>query len=180
MCVQWNLWTLVVSIWERSEVLCVEGQNPCLLFWRVIRRFPPLLRTCIIILSIQEHFLVPDHNIKDISGASFSGFYYICFQSSQGTIDGYYYHKSSEWWESSCTHHTCAYVVVQWASRYSFYIILYTYFQHTKALRVTPFLCCVVLKDYLSTSLLWTHTCRYQSISLQHVPEETVSVFQFH
>ncbi|XP_064406291.1 glucose-induced degradation protein 4 homolog [Halichondria panicea] len=79
--------------------------------------YSQLEETNSVFMRWKEHFLVPDHNIKDISGASFSGFYYICFQSSKGTIDGYYYHKSSEW---------------------------------------------------------------YQSISLQHIPEETVSVFQFH
>lgn len=46
----------------------------------------------------QEHFLVPDHTIKDINGASFAGFYYICFQKSTATIEGYYYHRSSEWY----------------------------------------------------------------------------------
>uniref|UniRef100_A0A8C7K9C8 GID complex subunit 4 homolog n=1 Tax=Oncorhynchus kisutch TaxID=8019 RepID=A0A8C7K9C8_ONCKI len=48
----------------------------------------------------QEQFLVPDHTIKDISGASFAGFYYICFQKSTATIEGYYYHRSSEWYQS--------------------------------------------------------------------------------
>lgn len=46
---------------------------------------------------MQEQFLVPDHTIKDISGASFAGFYYICFQKSAASIEGYYYHRSSEW-----------------------------------------------------------------------------------
>ncbi|MGH0125619.1 UNVERIFIED_CONTAM: hypothetical protein FKN15_024146 [Acipenser sinensis] len=45
----------------------------------------------------KEQFLVPDHTIKDISGASFAGFYYICFQKSTATVEGYYYHRSSEW-----------------------------------------------------------------------------------
>ncbi|XP_071948949.1 glucose-induced degradation protein 4 homolog [Antedon mediterranea] len=48
----------------------------------------------------KEHFLVPDHRIRDINGASFAGFYYICYQKSKGAIDGYYYHKSSEWFQS--------------------------------------------------------------------------------
>ncbi|XP_045575914.1 glucose-induced degradation protein 4 homolog isoform X2 [Salmo salar] len=48
----------------------------------------------------KEQFLVPDHTIKDISGASFAGFYYICFQKSTATIEGYYYHRSSEWYQS--------------------------------------------------------------------------------
>lgn len=45
----------------------------------------------------KEHFLVPDHTIKDINGASFAGFYYICFQKSRAIMEGYYYHRSSEW-----------------------------------------------------------------------------------
>ena len=36
--------------------------------------------------------------MTDIDGASFSGFYYIAFQKSKGTIDGYYYYRSSEWY----------------------------------------------------------------------------------
>lgn len=40
---------------------------------------------------------MPDHTIKDITGASFAGFYYICFQKSTSTIEGYYFHRSSEW-----------------------------------------------------------------------------------
>lgn len=42
-------------------------------------------------------FQVPDHTIKDINGASFAGFYYICFQKSKAEMEGYYYHRSSEW-----------------------------------------------------------------------------------
>ncbi|KAG8042155.1 hypothetical protein G9C98_000146 [Cotesia typhae] len=49
---------------------------------------------------LQEHFLVPDHTIKDINGASFAGFYYICFEKSAASIEGYYYHRSSEWYQS--------------------------------------------------------------------------------
>ncbi|MEQ2253225.1 GID complex subunit 4, VID24 [Ilyodon furcidens] len=52
-----------------------------------------------------EQFLVPDHTIKDISGASFAGFYYICFQKSTATIEGYYYHRSSEWYQSLSLNH---------------------------------------------------------------------------
>ncbi|MED6265562.1 GID complex subunit 4, VID24 [Characodon lateralis] len=53
-----------------------------------------------IFMRWKEQFLVPDHTIKDISGASFAGFYYICFQKSTATIEGYYYHRSSEWYQS--------------------------------------------------------------------------------
>ena len=44
----------------------------------------------------KEHFLVPDHTIKEINGASFAGFYYICFNKQNRTIEGYYFHKTSE------------------------------------------------------------------------------------
>uniref|UniRef100_A0A3B3XTD2 GID complex subunit 4 homolog n=1 Tax=Poecilia mexicana TaxID=48701 RepID=A0A3B3XTD2_9TELE len=53
-----------------------------------------------IFMRWKEQFLVPDHTIKDISGASFAGFYYICFQKSTATIEGFYYHRSSEWYQS--------------------------------------------------------------------------------
>ena len=46
----------------------------------------------------KEHFLVPDHTIRDIHGASFAGFYYICFQRSTSSIEGYYFHRNSEWY----------------------------------------------------------------------------------
>ncbi|CAG0894081.1 unnamed protein product [Cyprideis torosa] len=47
----------------------------------------------------KEHFLVPDHT-RDIEGASFAGFYYICFQKSTAKIEGFYYHRNSEWYQS--------------------------------------------------------------------------------
>lgn len=53
----------------------------------------------------KEHFLVPDHKIKDINGASFAGFYYICFQKSRAVMEGYYYHRSSEWYQSLTLEH---------------------------------------------------------------------------
>jgi hypothetical protein len=47
----------------------------------------------------KEHFLVPDHKIKNINGASFAGFYYICFDKHLGTIEGIYFHHNSEWFQ---------------------------------------------------------------------------------
>lgn len=44
----------------------------------------------------KEHFLVPDHKVKDLAGASFDGFYYICFNQKEGTIQGTYYHARSD------------------------------------------------------------------------------------
>ena len=44
-----------------------------------------------------EQFLVPDHKVKQVSGATYSGFYYVCYHRDTNTITGYYYHKNSEW-----------------------------------------------------------------------------------
>ncbi|KAF8953872.1 hypothetical protein BGZ52_011798 [Haplosporangium bisporale] len=50
----------------------------------------------VIFMRWKEHFLVPDHRVEGISGASFAGFYYICYNKLTGEIDGYYYHRTSE------------------------------------------------------------------------------------
>ncbi|EUC31282.1 hypothetical protein COCCADRAFT_101680 [Bipolaris zeicola 26-R-13] len=44
----------------------------------------------------KEYFLVPDHRVRTISGASFEGFYYICFNQMSGGIEGIYFHAKSE------------------------------------------------------------------------------------
>lgn len=44
----------------------------------------------------KEHFLVPDHRVRTISGASFEGFYYICFNQIKGEVSGIYFHSKSE------------------------------------------------------------------------------------
>jgi hypothetical protein len=44
----------------------------------------------------KEHFLVPDHRVRTINGASFEGFYYICFNQVRGEVSGIYFHSKSE------------------------------------------------------------------------------------
>ena len=44
----------------------------------------------------KEWFLVPDHRVRSIQGASFEGFYYICFNQAEGKINGIYFHAKSE------------------------------------------------------------------------------------
>ncbi|KAK3986569.1 glucose-induced degradation protein 4 [Cladorrhinum sp. PSN332] len=44
----------------------------------------------------KEHFLVPDHRVRTINGASFEGFYYICFNQIKGEVNGIYFHSKSE------------------------------------------------------------------------------------
>ncbi|EEH41439.1 hypothetical protein PAAG_03002 [Paracoccidioides lutzii Pb01] len=49
-----------------------------------------------IFMRWKECFLVPDHRVRTISGASFEGFYYICFNRVKGTVSGIYFHAKSE------------------------------------------------------------------------------------
>ena len=35
-------------------------------------------------------------SVTKIAGASYEGFYYICYDKSKGVIEGYYYSKDSE------------------------------------------------------------------------------------
>jgi glucose-induced degradation protein 4 len=57
---------------------------------------PHLAQRDNIFMRWKEHFLVPDHRVRTISGASFEGFYYICFNQIQGTVSGIYFHSKSE------------------------------------------------------------------------------------
>jgi len=49
-----------------------------------------------IFMRWKEYFLVPDHRVREILGASFEGFYYICFNQVAGTVSGIYFHAKSE------------------------------------------------------------------------------------
>ncbi|KAF2804827.1 uncharacterized protein BDZ99DRAFT_451283 [Mytilinidion resinicola] len=49
-----------------------------------------------IFMRWKEYFLVPDHRVRTINGASFEGFYYICFNQVSGSISGIYFHAKSE------------------------------------------------------------------------------------
>lgn len=49
-----------------------------------------------IFMRWKEYFLVPDHRVRTISGASFEGFYYICFNQVEGAVSGIYFHAKSE------------------------------------------------------------------------------------
>jgi hypothetical protein len=44
----------------------------------------------------KELFLVPDHRIRTVAGASYDGFYYVMYDAEEDRIEGYYYHDSSE------------------------------------------------------------------------------------
>ncbi|TPX31532.1 hypothetical protein SmJEL517_g05150 [Synchytrium microbalum] len=45
----------------------------------------------VVFMRWKEHFLVPDHQVKSIQGASFAGYYYIAYVKSRNSITGFYY-----------------------------------------------------------------------------------------
>ncbi|KAI2626276.1 vacuolar import and degradation protein-domain-containing protein [Xylaria nigripes] len=49
-----------------------------------------------IFMRWKEQFVVPDHRVTSLNGASFEGFYYICFNQKEGSISGIYFHHRSE------------------------------------------------------------------------------------
>jgi hypothetical protein len=53
-----------------------------------------------IFMRWKELFLVPDHTVRDIKGASFAGFYYCCYEAASCTLHGYYFHTGSELFQS--------------------------------------------------------------------------------
>jgi len=61
--------------------------------------------TAVIFMRWKEHFVVPNHKVRSIVGASFEGFYYICFQQQNQSIEGYYFYKQSEMYQSLKLHH---------------------------------------------------------------------------
>ncbi|KAK3400195.1 vacuolar import and degradation protein-domain-containing protein [Sordaria brevicollis] len=58
-----------------------------------------------IFMRWKEQFLVPNHRVKTINGASFEGFYYICFSQIEGTIEGIYFHSKSEKFQKLALRH---------------------------------------------------------------------------
>ncbi|KAI9885135.1 MAG: tRNA (guanine-N(7)-)-methyltransferase (tRNA(m7G46)-methyltransferase) [Watsoniomyces obsoletus] len=44
----------------------------------------------------KEQFVVPDHRVRALSGASYDGFYYVCFNQTNGAVKGVYFHARSE------------------------------------------------------------------------------------
>ncbi|KAK6344516.1 hypothetical protein TWF696_008150 [Orbilia brochopaga] len=52
-----------------------------------------------IFMRWKEYFLVPNHRVKELTGASFDGFYYICFSQTTGNVSGIYFHSNSEKWQ---------------------------------------------------------------------------------
>ncbi|KAI8340592.1 vacuolar import and degradation protein-domain-containing protein [Chlamydoabsidia padenii] len=54
----------------------------------------------------KEKFLVPNHHVNSIDGASYAGFYYICYQRSTNSIKGFYYCRNNiEWFQELTLSH---------------------------------------------------------------------------
>lgn len=90
--------------WDADEDVDKKHWSKFLSFYQYVKNFnsdnfdyESLQNSDYVYMRWKEHFLVPDHTIRDIHGASFAGFYYICFQKSSASIEGYYYHRNSEW-----------------------------------------------------------------------------------
>ena len=99
--------TAISLIYNNEKGKIQMFQSKFLAFYQYAKNFnsdcfnyEELKKTDFVFMRWKEHFLVPDHTIKDINGASFAGFYYICFQKSTSSIEGYYYHRNSEWFQS--------------------------------------------------------------------------------
>ncbi|OMJ29677.1 Glucose-induced degradation protein 4-like protein [Smittium culicis] len=59
----------------------------------------------VVFMRVKELFLVPDHTISQINGASFAGFYYMCYDPADSCITGYYYHRESEKFQKIVLNH---------------------------------------------------------------------------
>ncbi len=93
--------------WDADEEIDKKHWGKFLSFYQFAKDFnsdsfdyEALLQSDYVFMRWKEQFLVPDHKVRDINGASFAGFYYISLQKSNGTVDGYYFHKNSEWFQS--------------------------------------------------------------------------------
>ncbi|KAI7821108.1 vacuolar import/degradation protein Vid24, partial [Kickxella alabastrina] len=43
----------------------------------------------------KERFIVPNYKLSKINGASYDGFYYVCYDREEAAVTGFYYHKES-------------------------------------------------------------------------------------
>ncbi|KAI9265598.1 vacuolar import and degradation protein-domain-containing protein [Sporodiniella umbellata] len=91
-------------------------QKSDLAHWRQFPSFTPLLDifrkehfvydqmdSDFIYMRWKETFLVPDHKVNTINGASFAGFYYICYQRSLKSIKGFYFYRHHKDWYQELT-----------------------------------------------------------------------------
>lgn len=53
----------------------------------------PLLQSPGLFMRWKELFLIPDHRIEKIEGASYDGFYYMYYDRMKNSFEGYYFHE---------------------------------------------------------------------------------------
>ncbi|KAJ2044243.1 GID complex subunit 4, VID24 [Coemansia sp. RSA 2673] len=49
-----------------------------------------------IFMRWKERFVVPNYKLSRITGASYDGFYYVCYDREEASITGYYFHRDSD------------------------------------------------------------------------------------
>lgn len=93
--------------WEATEAIDLDhwskfegfDSNLAKNFNRDSFNYNQLKESDYVFMRWKEHFLVPDHTIKHVEGASYAGFYYICYSKRSSHISGYYFHINSEHFE---------------------------------------------------------------------------------
>ncbi|KAI8358554.1 vacuolar import and degradation protein-domain-containing protein [Blakeslea trispora] len=93
-------------------------QQSDLLHWKKFPSFAPYIDTFnndnfvlnetiadsdFVYMRWKELFLVPNHHVSAIHGASFAGFYYICYQRSTNRIKGFYFFRHHKDWFQELT-----------------------------------------------------------------------------
>ncbi|KAF8969827.1 vacuolar import and degradation protein-domain-containing protein [Flammula alnicola] len=135
----------------------------------------------VVFMRWKERFLVPDHRVQDISGASFAGFYYVCVDFNPPST-------SSAPTEDSAMHESALEIPLTPESEDS-----HPFFQHrtrTKSRSRTRRDSSVRRKGpspapinppvaTMSGFYYHQNSEPYQQLSLTHVPEQTSSSFEF-
>ena len=106
-----------------------------------------------IFMRWKEYFLVPDHRVREIMGASFEGFYYICFNQVAGTVSGIYFHAKSE-----------KYDFLSFVAVISTFYHLQITFYHGSWRAMTP--------DFPVTNANTPPCIRFQQLELSHVDDQ--------
>ncbi|KAJ2742851.1 GID complex subunit 4, VID24 [Coemansia sp. BCRC 34301] len=59
-----------------------------------------------IFMRWKERFVVPNYKLSRINGASYDGFYYVCYDREDASITGYYFHRDSDHYQCLKLSHT--------------------------------------------------------------------------
>uniref|UniRef100_A0A915B2A8 Uncharacterized protein n=1 Tax=Parascaris univalens TaxID=6257 RepID=A0A915B2A8_PARUN len=61
--------------------------------------YSKMLDDSVMYMRWKEHYLVDESSSREVTGASFAGFYYIALDEVKGEIMGFYYHRQSEMYQ---------------------------------------------------------------------------------